>query len=290
MKKPIKYWLIAMAVLLALGLVLTFVGGVLLNGDIWNARRIMHWGPFNVWGFDHRWIPHKYYNEYEYDHGKIYASNNIDVVQSVPEDGNVITGLDLEMAGVEEIYLELGDHFGLETKHCDSTPKSRVEHGVWKIEQREYRGGGQVWITLPRDIQLKEVELSLAGGQLFVNDIVMEQLDIEMAAGIMELKGMQCRELDVDMTAGELNLDGRVLDKADLSLAAGSINLNMPRPEQYEYEISGSVGSVTVDGDELSGFGSHRGGPGGGTRFEIECVAGTVDIEFDDEGGSSNES
>lgn len=283
MKKPIKYWLIAMAVLLGLGLVLTFVGGVILHGDIWRARQMMHWGPLNVWGPRYHYYSYRDYDrDWDWDWDREDDWGHGHDRQVALDNMSEVTGLELDMAGVEEIYLEYGDDFDLRTEDCATTPESRVEHGVWKLEQREYRRGGRVWITIPRELVLETADLGLAGGQLIAKDIAITDLDVDMAAGNMELDNVQCRRLDVEMAAGELNLNGDVLEKADLSLAAGKLKLTMPRPQQYEYDVAGSVGSVTVDGHQLTGFGSQSGGPGGGTRFDIECIAGTVEIEFEE--------
>ncbi|EJW98344.1 hypothetical protein EVA_13549 [gut metagenome] len=178
------------------------MGGVLLNGDLWNVRRGMQWNPFRAQGLDNRWNL-RYHDEYRHGHEKRHNSGNWDAVGSISQNGDVITGLELEMAGV------------------------------------------------------------------------------------MEIEGMQCRDLDVDMTAGEMNLNDRVLDKADSS---GIHNVKMPCPERYEYDVSDSAGNVTVDDNELFGFGNHRGGLGGGPCFDIECITGTLKIKFYDKGGNNHES
>lgn len=308
MKKPIKIWLIVLAVLAGLSLVFTVLGCA-LGGSLTWASRILHYGPVSAyWEAQHapfydsddwweaRWDRHWKNWEHEWncqedkwerDWEDRWAAGNYSHHSShnyVMSDLQNITGLSMELSGLEKVLIQEGDQFALYSDWGGQELDNWQNGDVWCIECRRIKSEptGVLTIQIPKGINLDQVKLKFAAGDLNADRLASDVLDLEVLAGHVQVQNLECNTANIRMTAGRLDLYGPVWKSTNLEVLAGKANLTMPRPEGYRYQLEG-VGSITLDGQKFDGLHESQGGPGGdGPEFDIRCMAGETTIKFED--------
>lgn len=83
--------------------------------------------------------------------------------------------------------------------------------------------------------------------------------------------------------AREADLYGEVEKEVKIECGVGQVNYTaVGSQEDYDYEVSCGIGSVTVGSDSYSGMGGERKvNNNGSKKMEIECGIGMVDVSFD---------
>lgn len=142
---------------------------------------------------------------------------------------------------------------------------------------------GTLFIQIPAEWRFKEVSMKVGAGVLTADDLHAEELDIDVGAGQVYLDSFIVRELELECGAGEANLYGEVEQEAKMECGVGSVSYTaVGSQEDYDYEVSCGIGSVTVGEDSYSGLGSERKIKNGGSKkMEIDCGIGMVDVSFD---------
>lgn len=104
------------------------------------------------------------------------------------------------------------------------------------------------------------LKLQLGAGDVMIDELnVSMEADIEGGAGQITIAGGMLNNLDLEMGMGELNLTAALHGDTDLTLGMGEANITLiGSKEDYTVNIEKGIGSITVDGDDVSGF-SHSG-------------------------------
>ena len=80
------------------------------------------------------------------------------------------------------------------------------------------------------------------------------------------------------MGVGELNLSAALLGDSDLTLGVGASNLTLiGSRDDYKIEIEKGLGSITVDGESVSDFGTSGNGQ---NNVEIKGGVGAINLNF----------
>ena len=131
-------------------------------------------------------------------------------------------------------------------------------------------------------LSANSIKLELGTGQVRLGCLnAYSQGYITGGAGEITIESGELRDLHLEMGAGELNLRAALQGNSDLSFGVGSSTLMLiGSMDDYRIQISQGIGSIRVNGEEVSDFGS---GGNGQNSLEIHGGIGTVDIAFDAE-------
>lgn len=184
-----------------------------------------------------------------------------------------IRGLDDEIRE-DLVITQKGEKLNVELKN-----KSKWE----KLSNNWYGTKGTLFMQIPEDLYFKEASVKVGAGVLTVDDIYAKELDIEVGAGQVYLNSFTAWELELECGAGEADLYGEIQKEAKIECGVGSVSYTAKgSQEDYDYEVSCGIGSVTVGDDSYSGLGGERKIQNGGSKkMEIECGIGMVDVSFD---------
>lgn len=161
----------------------------------------------------------------------------------------------------------------------------------------------KITLTIPKDAELREIELTLGAGTCTGDKLWADVISVEVGAGnldIDELKAKKIMELSVGagnievdkIEAGQLELEceaGRCYvkkvatkDDIDLSCDAGYVYMELQAAEEsYNYDLSCSMGSLKVAGQQHSGIDFSKETDHGADReLTAECNVGAIEIEF----------
>ncbi len=156
--------------------------------------------------------------------------------------------------------------------------------GKWdKLGNTGYESRGTLFIEISAGQQFEEASVKVGAGVLTADDIYAKELDIEVGAGQVYLNSFTAKELDLECGAGEADLYGEVEKEAKIECGVGCVSYTaVGNQEDYDYEVSCGIGSVTVGSNSFSGLGGERKiNNGGSKKMEIECGIGMVDVSFD---------
>lgn len=205
--------------------------------------------------------------------------------------------------GIRRLKLELfGNHVGIRQRSEQADGCIRIGRGSgdgvsYRIEQtndelkvvlprHHMRDGGgnmeNLLIDLPAGYELYEIEIENAGGRLEADGIAVRILDIEDAGGETLIESGSVQRLDLECKAGNSVCLAAVAGELSVECDAGKARVLLAgEPEQYDYKLECSAGSILLDGKEYSGnhMEEHR-DHHAGREVDVECRAGAVTVEF----------
>lgn len=124
-----------------------------------------------------------------------------------------------------------------------------------------------------------KIRLELGAGEVIIGSLTADlDADIDGGAGKITISGGSLHDLDLDMGVGQLNLTSALTGESELDLGVGESNLTLlGDQDDYRIDVEKGLGSVTVDGETVSGLNSFGGGQ---NRVEINGGVGSIHLNF----------
>ncbi len=128
-------------------------------------------------------------------------------------------------------------------------------------------------------LSAKIVHLVLGAGEVNIGSLTAEtKAEIEGGAGKLTISGGLLKDLDLEMGVGQLNLAASLPGSSELELGVGESNLTLIGSEtEYAFEIEKGIGSLTVNGQAVTDFGSFG---SGANQVEIHGGIGAIHLNF----------
>ena len=192
-----------------------------------------------------------------------------------------ITALEFDVGGAE-LIVRGGEAFSLQVL-SGSVRNNRVENGVWLLESNapDWRGS-KIEVTVPADQRLERVRVDVGAGRVELENLQCETAELEVGLGAVQatdVRVYQKSKLSVDL--GELKLSGGLLGETFVTCSMGNVRLKLERPEEYGYEVSSDLGSVSIDGRSYSGLDSQcKQFPEADNFYTVHCEMGNVQLDF----------
>ena len=123
------------------------------------------------------------------------------------------------------------------------------------------------------------LELELGAGEVSVGYLSAQKYaNIEGGAGRVTVSDGALRELDLEMGVGQLNLTAALTGECELDLGVGESNITLiGEQDDYRLDLEKGLGTITVDGKQVSDPGSSGNGP---NSVEINGGVGAVRVTF----------
>ncbi|MBQ9121133.1 MAG: DUF4097 family beta strand repeat protein [Clostridia bacterium] len=123
------------------------------------------------------------------------------------------------------------------------------------------------------------MELKLGAGDASFDSLnATSRIDMKGGAGQITVVGGTLNNLTLEMGVGELNLTAALLGNNELSLGVGESNVTLlGSKEDYKVEIEKGIGSITVDGENVSNFDVIGNGK---SHVEISGGIGAINLSF----------
>ena len=203
-----------------------------------------------------------------------HSTNGNDTI--LGEDVDAIDQLIIEMDG-GEIEIKKSAQAAI-TIDADPgiTITYAVEDGVAVIRNESDRGYdvGKVIISIPEDMQLEvirlsigagtldaadlgasEVMLQVGAGEIYMDRLTTERMDVKVGAGNVSIyDSTVTKGADIKVAMGEVNFEGKMDGDMDLNCGMGMIDLNLFQNEQnnYNYDLKCGAGQIRIGGDRKS--------------------------------------
>lgn len=204
-----------------------------------------------------------------------------------------VTELDLELFAAD-VHLQQGPAGSKVVVVLDDRAKKRGvslsrEDGTLKLYQDEtpyerYRnlGGAPVWIQIPEDLLLAQVEVEMDMGTVEAHGLQAKRLEADVDLGEVEFTAMKAEELSLYADMGTVSYEGEVGSRVAAECDMGEITLLIKgKKEDFTYSASAQFGSVQIGGSETDGGEASAAGTGGGSKYmELDTDLGSITVNF----------
>ena len=214
--------------------------------------------------------------------------------------------LDIEI-NAADLYIKEGEAFSVESNLKNLKVDDNNGRLTIKDLTKNKRFGGYSYenavltIYVPVGTVFENVNLTTGAGRLTVDNLFAETIDFELGAGEVTIgslvatksadieggagritvSGGALKNLDMDMGVGELNLTSAFSGECKLDMGVGESNITLiGNKDDYKLDLEKGLGSITVDGKDVSDFGSS----GNGTnKVDISGGIGAINVRFEEE-------
>ena len=126
------------------------------------------------------------------------------------------------------------------------------------------------------------IGFELGAGDVTISKLIAEKsANIEGGAGRITISDGAIKNLDLEMGLGQLNLTSALTGDCNLDSGVGEMNVTLlGSKDDYELDIEKGIGNITVDGKNVTDFGSS----GNGTNeVDIHGGVGAINVRFNNE-------
>lgn len=227
----------------------------------------------------------------------LYGSDTIDIVYP-----GGITKLDFDLS-CADVTIKTGENFKVEARKINAKRFStEVDGDTWEMEcdvrNVNNMSGDKaptITITVPKGFVAEEAELNLSMGTLAIKDLAAKESTLEVGMGEMIVDGFSSGDCELNIGMGNLELTGKITGQGQIQCGMGSAELTLTGdPADYGFSVTVGMGSVEVNGEEISqdglppigsevvgGLGAeHSWNLNAPNRFDIGCGMGSVEIVF----------
>lgn len=210
-----------------------------------------------------------------------------------------IDRLEIEI-GAADFKIVRGSACSVESNLSKLTVKE--QNGTLIIKQQTTRGVTEqkaaLTLCIPEGKVFDRVELITGAGRLTVEQLSAETLVLELGAGEVRINELNAsREADIAGGAGQITVDSGVLHDLDLEMGVGELNLTaaltgdcelelgigqsnikvLGDRAEYRLDLQKGLGSLTVDGVDVS---NTKANTGGHHSLTIHGGIGAIYVDF----------
>lgn len=126
------------------------------------------------------------------------------------------------------------------------------------------------------------IGFELGAGDVTISKLIAEKsANIEGGAGRITISDGAIKNLDLEMGLGQLNLTAALTGDSELELGVGESNITLlGSKDDYELDIEKGIGNITVDGKNVTDFGSSG---NGANEVDIHGGVGAINVRFNNE-------
>lgn len=215
------------------------------------------------------------------------------------ENTNILV-LDIDIA-YTNLTIKTGENLKVETNNSNINFKQ--DNTNLQIKEKSYNwfsksNNGELILYIPENIEFDKVKINTGAGKIIIDNITTKNLSFELGAGEAKVKSLNVlndadieggagkmdvlsgtiNNLDFDMGVGEVNLAIKLTGKSKIDAGVGNLNIDINgRKDDYEIKTSKGLGSIKIDGKEISNDTIY----GNGVNYiEVDGGVGNITIDF----------
>ena len=289
MNKWFKRILIASLVLIAAGGMLA-VGGRMLGGQK-GMEGMLAQGLLEVSAAEQSDSGIEFDNSHE-----ILSGDFTQELETLPESG--AGKLTLEVGNVDVNVLEAeGETASIEGADIERA-QAYVEDGTLYVRadsevkwvkwmfggRRSTETVGELTLYLPKGFSFETSNLTVGAGQLAVDimELAAQDAEVYLGMGEINLYDVRVSEMTADIGMGSLYMNGEITGNLSGTCGMGSVTMELAgKEEDYNFDVSASMGSVRIGDREVSGMSSQWGADNDAAgTFDLDVSMGSMEIYF----------
>lgn len=142
--------------------------------------------------------------------------------------------------------------------------------------------GSDITIYVPADEKLEYVSAQLDLGSITLAGLTMDWADLDVDLGDVIGEDLTvCGYLHVDADLGAVTLYGDLDGSVEIDANLGDVTLGLAQPaSHYCWDLTASLGSVTVDRRSYNGISSSDAGGSGDAMLHVDTDVGNIQVDF----------
>ena len=213
-----------------------------------------------------------------------------------------IHSLDIQI-NAADFKIEHGYEFSVESnlKYLSVSEKDGVLTIIDEAKSSSNYSNPVLTLYVPNGIVFDDVDITTGAAKLTADALSASLLELKLGAGDVRFESLNAssnanikggagqitiasgtlNDLTLEMGVGELNLTAAVLGDSNLKFGVGESNLTLiGGKDDYKVDVEKGLGSISVDGKDVSDFGSSGNGQ---SHIHIEGGVGAVHIIFQED-------
>lgn len=156
--------------------------------------------------------------------------------------------------------------------------------GSQKSGNTAKKGDNKVFLYIPSDKKFDDFILVNGNADAHVDNVNCETLQIDAAIGTVAMVDFAAVDADIMVGAGTINAEGKITGNADVLCSAGILNMKLSSAKSdHDYLINTTFGTIKI-GKTIYGVMSEKKiNNNTVSKFDLECVAGQINCEFENE-------
>lgn len=310
MKKWMKGMLIAGIVLLVVGIGITITAATV--GGYTTGRRIAgYWIEEHIdtdtvgyvkdiiWHSTERDRDEKEYDSVEYTSvedmtlfGTIQNAEELQKLSLSAEQTAVRIEEAEGLSGEIRIYIKEDANFRVQIEENSEEKEAEISFDY----QRRRHNHGEAIVQIPAGSRFVQLDAEMNAGYMKLSGVKAENMNLESSAAELIAEQLEAGTLELTVKAASMTVSGTVSQSLETEVEAGAAVVSLGGTDNdYSYRVKNAVGSVRIGTDEYSGianFGSNKnqsdsayrsgGSSGAAKHIEVDCAAGSVEIDFRD--------
>lgn len=202
-----------------------------------------------------------------------------------------------------KLNIKEGNELKLEVKGMKSRVNSKIHNGTLKIEEHKkwfWKDGFSGYITLyiPKDINLKELDIDSGAGKIEINNIYSNIFELEHGAGAITISNSQFDKTEINGGAGEFKvlssrlndldlaagvgravIEAEITGRSKIECGIGEIDIKLIGSEEdYKIIAENGIGSLKIKGNSVSNEKTYGDGR---NVIEVEGGIGSIKVDFE---------
>ncbi len=132
-------------------------------------------------------------------------------------------------------------------------------------------------------LKAEEIKVVVGAGEFIMNQMEAKELSAEVGAGRLDVSDMYAKDVSLMVGVGDCIYEGTIENELEAECNMGNMSLTLDGKESdYNYELECSAGNIDIDGSVVTGLASKKSIQNGAARtFELVCSVGNISIRFD---------
>lgn len=300
MKKSTKIWCIVAGSMIAVGLCLGIIGGIMGGSSAvarWFANGELTIGPF---GFrSGAGLSEIEFNEnYPIESGSV-AKTELEIIQEIGKIEIQVGGVRLNIkqsedntysyesinAGQYQCYAE-GDTLVLRSSDDFGVNADKREITLYIPYEENYDhvgieiGGGV--IETDGILQANETQIDIGAGTLEMQGVSGSLLQVDIGAGTAQMSNVQIENADLEVGMGQLIMQGDIRRSLQADCAMGSMQFQMESAqESHNYEVDCAMGNIRIGSHSYAGMGMEQTiNNQADSDYSLSCSMGEIKMQF----------
>ncbi|MCJ7834171.1 DUF4097 family beta strand repeat-containing protein [Cuneatibacter sp. NSJ-177] len=170
--------------------------------------------------------------------------------------------------GAGQLKIKRGETFSIYGEGLYNDFRNEIVDGTWHIGQGEedngfwdlFHSAGEIELTIPENIELSELSLSVGAGEL-------------------EAESVNAGQLSVTCGAGRVSIDEAKADQVNISCGVGEVELGLWGTEaDFRPDVTCNVGEVTIGDRHYKGLNHNTNETN--AKLNVHCGVGKVEVSF----------
>ncbi|HYE67646.1 MAG TPA: DUF4097 family beta strand repeat-containing protein [Anaerovoracaceae bacterium] len=128
--------------------------------------------------------------------------------------------------------------------------------------------------------EMKTLKVDADSGDVTLTDTTFDYGDLKLNFGKLTAERMTSNGLKVESDSGDVNLEGKLTGLIDVTCDMGKVTVNPGASrDQFNYELNADMGSVSIEGDRVSGSMAFE-NPSAKNTLKITTDMGDINVNF----------